>query len=588
MQKIMYKKFLIFLICLSFLISNRNDWSTSPIDHFINNNFNQMIYKNPIYLIPYDLKIGFSAFGGPNYFNNFMKGIPGPGSNPIILDNQDVNNDFILSNSERSIFFIELDILKYNFFERIYHQNIIDIHIGTGFRYSKMLSNPKAPIYGEYENKGYRFRPTIYDSFISTTFNLQFYKYFFIYSHYNFGMSYSTIYESLAQQSYLNASGLNESISFGFKYIINQESLPYNYIFGTELRLGRTYLNKINDIDDVSPIEALDLNSLSLVFTFGTMFGGDKTKGDDAYKLMLKKDYIGAAEKFKQYLNIYNYEFRDRKAKEMLNFCYTQIPYQFFDTGINYFNKGNFDLALYNFEKSESIANPELILEIDSYKREIALAIIVDVENNLDHNSFSNSIYKLNKTRNISPFLWAETDRVESKILVKKGDILKKTNNYLYAIDYYQQALELNPELFKDINEKYNELVTLIIDRINKTENFEELYIVKDYLRYIISIKPIYSEYYESIINDIETRLNDYNFVVNNYKLQNYIKHKKNQDKKKLVKNINLGMTINEIETILGIPETKKNEESYELWIYDMDNQVKTFFFKNYILIKID
>ena len=584
----MYKKFLIFLICLSFLISNRNDWSTSPIDNFINNKFNQMIYKNPIYLIPYDLKIGFSTFGGSNYFNNFMKGIPGPGSNPIILDNQDVNNDFILSSSERSIFFIELDILKYNFFERIYHQNIIDIHMGTGLRYSKMLSNPKAPIYGNFENKGYRFRPTIYDGFISTTFNLQYSKYFFIYTHYNFGISYSTIYESLAQQSYLNASGLNESISIGFKYIINQQSLPYNYIIGTELRAARTYLNKINDVDNVSPIEALDLNSLSLVFTFGTMFGGDKTKGDDAYKLMLNKDYISAAEKFKQYLNIYNYEFRNSKAKEMLNFCYTQIPYQFFDIGLNYFNKGDFDQALYNFEKSESIANPELILEIESYKREIALAIIADVENNLDNNSFSNALKKLNKTRSISPFLWAETDRAESKILIKKGDILKKTNNYLYAIDYYQQALELNPELFKDINEKYNELVVLIIKHINRTKNFKELYIVKDYLRYIISIKPVYSDYYESIINDIDTRLNDYNYVINNFKLKNYINDKKNRDKKKLAKNINLGMTINEIETILGTPEIKKNEDDYELWIYDIDNNSKTLFFKDYILIKMD
>ena len=100
-------KFLIFLFCIRFLISNRNDWSTSPIDNFINNNFNQMIYKNPIYLIPYDLKIGFSTYGGSNYFKNLVKGISNPESNPVILDNQDVNNDFILSSSERSIFFIE-------------------------------------------------------------------------------------------------------------------------------------------------------------------------------------------------------------------------------------------------------------------------------------------------------------------------------------------------------------------------------------------------------------------------------------------------------------------------------------------------
>ena len=47
-------------------------------------------------------------------------------------------------------------------------------------------------------------------------------------------------------------------------------------------------------------------------------------------------------------------------------------------------------------------------------------------------------------------------------------------------------------------------------------------------------------------------------------------------------------MTINEVETILGIPKIKKNKQGYDLWIYDMDNQTKTFFFKDYILIKID
>ena len=49
-------------------------------------------------------------------------------------------------------------------------------------------------------------------------------------------------------------------------------------------------INKINDIDDVSPIIGLDLNNIALLFTFGTLFGGESSKGDEAYKLMLKKD----------------------------------------------------------------------------------------------------------------------------------------------------------------------------------------------------------------------------------------------------------------------------------------------------------
>ena len=45
--------------------------------------------------------------------------------------------------------------MKYNFLESFIHQNLIDFQIGTGFRLSKMLSNPVAPIYGDAENKGY-------------------------------------------------------------------------------------------------------------------------------------------------------------------------------------------------------------------------------------------------------------------------------------------------------------------------------------------------------------------------------------------------------------------------------------------------
>ena len=584
----MYKYFLIVLLLVTFLLPARMKWSSTPIDYFFDTNFNKMIFRKPIYLIPYDLKIGFLNYGGPGYFKHALQGNYNLSSNPIILDNQDIDNNFIASPSYRNALFIELDLIKYNLLETFFHQNLIDLHIGTGFRFSKMLSNPDSPIYGDAQNKGYRFRPTIYDGFINTSLILQFSPKFFFYSYYSFGLSYASIYESLGQQAYINGSGFNENISLGYKYIVKQESLPYNYIIGLELRLGRTYLNKINDIDDVSPIIGLDLNNIALLLTFGTLFGGENTKGDQAYKLMLEKDYIAASIKYKQFLNVYSDNFRHDEAKNMLNFCYTQIPYQYFDIGIDFFNKTDYLQALINFDKAEQIANPELILEIEAYKRDIALDMINNINSNLNQTSFSKSIEALNKTRKISPYLWSETDRVEAQILIKKGDILNKINNYLYAIDYYQQALDLDPSLFKEINDRYSNLVISIINDINSTNTFDELKLVKEYLKIIIDLKPKYYNSYYPFIVQIEEKLRNYNQTINIMNLKDYVQNKKLKEQTILSQSIKLGMTIHEVEAILGVPSNIGQDNDYQLWFYKSNRFNSTYFFKDYILMKIN
>ena len=588
----MYRYFLIISLLINFLFSNRQDWSSTPIDHFFNANFNKMIFRNPIYLIPYDLKVGFFNYGGPGYYNQVMRGSFDLDLNPFFLDNEDINNNYINSPSSRNGVLIELDVMKYNLLETFLHQNLIDFHIGSGFRFSKMLSNPESNIYFDLDdsrrNDGYRFRPSIYDGFINGSLIAQLTSKLFFYTYYSFGLSYASIYESLGQESYVNASGLNENISLGYKYILKQESLAYDYIIGMELRAGRTYLNKIYDDEDVSPIIGLDINNIALLMTFGTLFGGESTKGDDAYQLMLNEDYIAASVKFKQYLNIYTHDFRHDEAKRMLNFCYTQIPYQYFDIGIDFFSQKDYERALIHFNKSEQIADPELILEIEAYKRDIALNMINDIDSNLDIYSFSKSIQDLNRTRKISPYLWSETDKVEAKILIKKGDILQKMNNYLYAIDYYQQALDLNPDFFKEINDKYTSLVISIINDVNNTDNFNQLRLVIEYLKIIIELKPQYYDLYYPFIIEIEQKLNLYNQAINKIQLKDYVKNKKLKEKNIISNDIKLGMTIHEVEAILGAPNSGSSEDNYELWFYNDYGLNETYFFDDYILIKIN
>jgi len=587
----MNKYFLIVLALINYSFPSESNWASTPIDNFINHNFRKMTFREPFYLIPYDLKIGLFSYGGPDYFQNAIKGNFDLNSNPIILDNQDINDSFIASIDSRTGYFIEVDIMKYNLLEKFYHQNLIDFHIGSGLRYSNILSNPVAPIYinNTNNNESYRFRPTIIDGFLNLSFITQFSSNFYFYSYYSFGLSYASIYESLSQKKYINGSGFNENISMGYKHIIKKSSLPYNYAIGLELRAGRTYINKIYDDKDETPIIGLDMNTLGIFFTFGTLFGGKDTKGDKAFELMLDKDYINAANKFKQFLNIYNHNFRFDKAKKMLNFCYVQIPYQYFEMAVSLFNDTLYNQALQNFNKAEQTADPTLILEIESYKRDIAQYLIEKTNEDLDKNTFFSSINNLNKARRISPYLWSETDKVEAKIFLKKGDILKDLNNYSEAIDFYQQALELDPSLFIKINDKYTELIKYILNDINDTNDANELKLVKEYLETIIKLKPKYSGSLSQYIVEIDQKLKNYDSTIIKLNLKQYVEERRNKTIQSLVNKITLGMNFYEIEFILGEPDSIVKDNGYDLWIYNTSNTgFKTYFFKDYILVKID
>ena len=91
---IMNKYFLIVLVIFNVLISSEDNWSTTPIDEFINQNFRKMTYREPFYLIPYEVKIGLFSYGGPNYFSNIFSGNFDLQSNPLLLDN--IGHNFML------------------------------------------------------------------------------------------------------------------------------------------------------------------------------------------------------------------------------------------------------------------------------------------------------------------------------------------------------------------------------------------------------------------------------------------------------------------------------------------------------------
>ena len=173
--------------------------------------------------------------------------------------------------------------------------------------------------------------------------------------------------------------------------------------------------------------------------------------------------------------------------------------------------------------------------------------------------------------------------------MIKKGDILNNFNNYSLAISFYQEALELDPSLFMDINDKYTELVINILSDISNANNLNDLKLVKEYLGMIIKLKPQYSDFFKKFIIQIDERFKKYDSDITKLNLKKYVQEKRSKKIGQLSKEIKLGMTIHDIELILGKPNSVDLENEYELWVYHKSNrEFRTYFFKNYILVKID
>ena len=130
------KKNILILIFFNLLISGIDDIYETRFEKFWKTTFNKMNFREPISIVPYNLKIGYYNYGGDDYWENIddiFKGEESLGNSPYdLLDSNFPNISHI---KYRKGLMVELDILKYNFFKN--KQNFIDILFGIGYKYNR-------------------------------------------------------------------------------------------------------------------------------------------------------------------------------------------------------------------------------------------------------------------------------------------------------------------------------------------------------------------------------------------------------------------------------------------------------------------
>lgn len=586
----------IMLISLSLLISEERKWTTNPLDLGWNKFTRSTIFREPTTFTPFEIRAGYFHYGGADYWDGLSISGTDLGTHPLELDSSQTVYNGLQDIEDRNGLFLELDILKTNLLLKIIPQNLIDVQFGLGYRFSYMLSSPYVPSDIDYSHDWewhrYQFNPKIHDFNINTTLSWQPSKRFAGYLYHSIGYSTMTLYTTDADDSeYLKGTGVSETFAVGVRYLIPQKSVykKYNFFYGIELKLNRTYTDNLEDPDDISPIIGMDMRGMGIYMSFGTTYGGRKTIGDEAFSDLLRDDYRSAIPKFKEYIEKYPKNGRVKRAESFLEFCESQLPYQNFNEAVIALKKNDVNDAIRLFNNSYLYADNELKFEIDFRKNAFAKHVLDSLDSNFDDMSIEEIGRILKGATSISSEANTIASHILGKLYYRKATYFHEGMLLYQAMENYLKAMEYNKDLYAQIQGR---LKILAYDFIGRAGNFNESgdsKLMLNYLNKAVSLNPSLSGDLETIISRVENKIKDSKDIIMKDIAQDIINQSKTKFDNEIINLIKFGMTSDEIISRIGSPDSIANLENINrdtvIWSYKaLDYKLV---FKNNILVEI-
>ena len=575
----------IFLVFLFFSLPHfeETNWATTRFEAFWKNTFKQMTFREPINFLPYDIRIGYYEYGGPDYFNelnSFLSDDDNLESSPY--NTSDLTFPSLVDKKFRKMIALEIDFLRYNFFSD--KQNIIDVQFGLGYRLYKNINDVA------FDN-GDSLDPEFNEFNINGTFIMQFNPRYYNYLYYSSGYTRASFYNNNLSNSDATGSGVSNHLGLGMNFIIPNNNEKSNFHCGVELRFSSLNIDNINEPNNLSRIDDFKMESIGLLFSFGVGYGGKKTLGDIAYSSMLKNNYIDAYEKLKRYKKNPR-KYNISKIDEMIEFSQNQIPYQLYNDAMDYYDNNKFDEALKLIKKINYKDDLDLDYKVNSIKYIIADKMLNDFIKVEDSQSIDYRIQYYKAINDISPKIRTAVNKRLSILYLEKGDYLLNNNNYEEAYEFYMYSKttgEYNPEQIKI---KLSNLIIIALndayDFLEKKENiiaYEKLFFAKN-------IADDNNEYILSLMNFLESRMKTIKSEKIKERMKTILKDKETIMPIKIKKEILIGDSYIKVVDVLGEPldqfsRIKVNSE-YKMIKYLIDSKTYRLFFKDDFLIDIE
>ena len=587
-----HKNLFIFISSFTLLLA-QDSWASTSFEYFWNQAFKRLQFREPQSFTPIEIKFGRLSYGGNQYWGQGLFEYD-LNSDFALLDSTENTFNMMGPNQNRQLFFIEVDLLKVNLLNYIYYQNYIDLQFGFGLNnifHAKSINLPDHWIKTLPNNESlgeYSFKPNIYNVNYNITASYQLANYFISYLRYNLGYSFGSMYESIGGNKYLNATGVSEGVSAGIKYVVNPKGLAFNFTYGFDFRFQRITLLDMYDPNQISNLNGIDLYSKGILFSISTTFGGRASNADIAYRKMIKEDYIEASLGFEDYLVNYPKSNKAQLAKKMLDFCNQNIPYQQFDTALYYFEKQDLEIATKWVKMASENADSSLLSEIKLYKQNLATSIIEDAKK-------SSNIEDMMKSYNISYQLAPNYFFVKKELAnfyIIRGDAQITKKNYDLAYDYYNKAIEILPNMKRDVSQRFSKLIEGFVNDAKIAYENSEYIFAKYCLERVIQINPSYIKEVSDLLSDINEKIQIDERKFTTQKIREFISSKTEQRKERLDHELELGMNKDEVLELIDEPdykdETLRGNTLFEMWTYSNKSNIKRLIFENNFLIKVE
>ena len=589
----------IILVCCSILLAKEQTWTTTTFDYYWNILLRRNIYREPISFTPFDIRVGQLTYGGSDYWDSSLFETKLGTTLPVVLDSITTTFDIINSEANRKALFLEVDFLRINATNYLYHQNLVDLQFGLGYSRMSASSNPALPETGVWESQlpigntrgSFRFRPIINTFNFNTSITFQATNFLMGYVYHALGYSAGTLYESTGGDYYLDGKGISEAFALGLRAVYHPNNRPFSFVYGIEGRWHRTKFLTVDDPSHISHITGLDLHAKGLFITIGTIFGGKRTSGDHGFAHLVNQRNEEASSEFEKFIGDYPTHSRKSKAEEMLAFSYAQIPFQQFRAGMESLKDKDIDMAARWLNKASETADEDLLFEINSRKKDLAMVLIDSVAIHKSEMTFKQAEDIIQKARRIAPEYPLGDDAL-AELYLEKGNVLFQLKSFNRAYSYYKKALQVSVESKTAVKKKYNDLIVGLMNEANKFTEQKEYILAIQSLETIIEIHPIRQEDLGPIIDELSLKLAEIEAAETRKKMKEMmqVKQKELDDKSRHL--LLLGMTLHQAMEITGEPTfTDKMDRSgrlYEMWSFDDHPKAKRLYFEDNLLVKIE
>ena len=336
------------------------------------------------------------------------------------------------------------------------------------------------------------------------------------------------------------------------------------------------------------------MRGMGFSISFGIVFGGERSIGDEGYQSMLKNDFITAIGEFQEFLDENPRHIKKLKAQKMLEFCKEQKPYQEFENGVNAFEEYNLDQAARWYEAALTTANQDLSFEIITKQKELATILLDSALVNLDDIGFNNAEKLIRKAKAVTPKIENKANSYLSDLYMIKGDVFYEVKNYEVALENYEKSYSYNESVRSVYISKVKAVTSAILAEANDATDKGNILFALNSLTTLIELRPELEKDFTFGIESLKDKLSNISFLKTQAHIEEYIESEKSKSKTRIYRKVEIGMSKDRVIELMGQPAFIENkyvgDEIKQLWFYfdDISDKYISFYFENDVIIRID